>query len=169
VNQQSLLFKYRVSLGIFIAVLILTGLTAFPLLTELSILSKMFGIPDAAPFAAYQGVKHWIAYVHFGLGQTYAAFPFVAYGTDWLAFSHLVIALFFFGPFVAPLRNAWVLHVGLVACAGVIVLAFICGAIREIPLFWTAIDCSFGIFGAVPLIYCLRLTRMMMKLQKSAR
>src|SRR4030095_13258049 len=124
------LLRYRVSLGIFITALVLSGLTAFPLLTELSIVSKLFGIQDATPFAAYQGLKHWIAYVHFGLGQTYAAFPFVAYGTDWLAFSHLVIALFFFGPFVAPLRNAWVLHAGLVACGGGILLALIAASSR---------------------------------------
>jgi hypothetical protein len=50
------------------------------------------------------------------------------------------------------------LRVGLAACAGVIVLALICGPIRSIPFFWTLIDCSFGIFGAIPLFYCLRLT-----------
>jgi len=33
----------------------------------------------------------------------------------------------------------------------------ICGAIRGIPFYWQIIDCSFGVFGAIPLIYCLRL------------
>ena len=27
------------------------------------------------------------------------------------------------------------------------------------PFFWTLIDCSFGVVGAIPLLYCLRLTR----------
>jgi hypothetical protein len=51
------------------------------------------------------------------------------------------------------------LHVGLIACAGAIAVALISGPIRGIPFFWTLIDCSFGIVGAVPLLYCLRLTR----------
>jgi hypothetical protein len=47
--------------------------------------------------------------------------------------------------------------VGLVACAGVIPLALICGPIRGIPFYWRLIDCSFGIFGAIPLLICLKL------------
>jgi hypothetical protein len=54
-----------------------------------------------------------------------------------------------------------VLRVGLVACAGVIPLALICGPIRGIPFYWRLIDCSFGVFGALPLLYCLSLTRRM--------
>jgi hypothetical protein len=34
----------------------------------------------------------------------------------------------------------------------------ISGPIRGVPFFWTLIDCSFGIVGAIPLLYCLRLT-----------
>jgi hypothetical protein len=30
------------------------------------------------------------------------AYPFLAYGTDWLAFAHIVIAVFFIGPLVKP-------------------------------------------------------------------
>ena len=39
----------------------------------------------------------------------------------------------------------------------VVPLAFICGAMRGIPVYWRLIDCSFGVFGVVPLLYCLRL------------
>jgi len=46
----------------------------------------------------------------------------------------------------------------LIACAGVIGVALISGPIRGVPFFWTLIDCSFGIVGAIPLLYCLRLT-----------
>lgn len=67
----------------------------------------------------------------------------------------------FVGPWWNPVGNAWVLWVGLVACAGVIPLAMICGEIRGIPFYWRLIDCSFGIFGAIPLLYCLALTRKM--------
>jgi hypothetical protein len=52
-----------------------------------------------------------------------------------------------------------VLNVGLIACVGVFFIALICGPIREIPLFWQLIDCSFGFLAALPLLYCLRLSR----------
>ena len=136
------LLAYRFSLGLFIAGLILSGLTAFPLLHELSLLCLWLGINDPA---AYETLN--------------AAFPFVGYGTDWLAFGHFVIALFFVGPFRDPIRNAWVLRCGLVACGAVIPLALICGFVRHIPLEWRLLDCSFGILGTIPLFYCLRLTK----------
>jgi hypothetical protein len=153
------LLAYRISLSLFIAGLIVSGLTAFPLLAELSVLCRWLGINDPALSETLSGLRRWIAFVFFGLQKTYTTFPFVGYGTDWLAFGHLVIALFFIGPFRDPVRNAWVLRVGIVACAAVIPLALICGYIRQIPLEWRLVDCSFGILGALPLFYCLRLTR----------
>jgi hypothetical protein len=150
---------YRITLGLFIAGLIVSGLTAFPLLAELSLVCRWLGIDDPAAYQMLTGIRGWIAFVFFGLEKTYAAFPFVGYGTDWLAFGHLIIAMFFIGPFRDPVRNAWVPRVGLVACAAVIPLALICGAIREIPLAWRLLDCSFGVIGAFPLLYCLRLTK----------
>ena len=153
------LVAFRVSLGVFVAGLVLSGLTAFPLLGELSLLCRWLGIEDPAAYETLSGIRGWIAFVFFGLQKTYAAFPFVGYGTDWLAFGHLIIAMFFIGPFRDPVRNAWVLRVGLVACVAVIPLALICGAIRGIPLGWRILDCSFGLLAAIPLLYCLRLTR----------
>jgi hypothetical protein len=44
-----------------------------------------------------------------------------------------------------------VITFGIIACFGVIPLALIAGAIRQIPFYWRLIDCSFGIFGIVPL------------------
>jgi len=52
-----------------------------------------------------------------------------------------------------------VLIFGLIACAGVIPLALIAGQIRGIPIYWRLIDCSFGVFGAIPLLLCLRWVR----------
>ncbi len=153
------LVSFRVSLGAFIAALILSGLTAFPLLAELSILCRWLGIDDPAAYETFSGLRRWLAFVFFGLQKTYAAFPFIGYGTDWLAFGHLVIALFFIGPFRAPVRNAWVLRCGLVACAAVIPLALIAGSVRQIPFGWRLLDCSFGALGAIPLLYCLHLTK----------
>jgi hypothetical protein len=153
------LFAYRLSLSFFIAGLVLSGLTAFPLLHELSLLCTWLGISDPAAYENLSGLQRWIAFVFIGLKKTYAAFPFVGYGTDWLALGHLVIASFFFGPFRDPIRNAWVLRCGVISCAAVIPLALICGHVRQIPLPWRLLDCSFGIVGAIPLLYCLHLTK----------
>jgi hypothetical protein len=81
---------------------------------------------------------------------TNAHYPFLAYGTDWLAFAHLVIAVAFIGPYFDPIRNKWVITFGLIACVGVIPLALIAGPIRGIPFGWRLIDCSFGVCGAIP-------------------
>lgn len=147
------------SLSLFIAGLILSGLTAFPLLHELSLLCNWLGISDPAAYESLLGLRRWIAFVFVGLEKTYVAFPFVGYGTDWLALGHFVIASFFIGPFRDPVRNAWVLRCGLISCVAVIPLALICGHLRQIPLPWRLVDCSFGIVGAIPLLYCLHLTK----------
>ena len=157
-NRDALLFRYRLVLGAFILGLVLSGITAFPLLRELELLAGLLGIPTNAAPASLSGLHFWIATVRDGLRATHASYPWLAYGTDWLAFGHIVIALFFLGPLRDPVANAWVLKTGLVACAGVVLLALICGPIRGIPFYWRLIDCSFGIFGAAPLFYCLRLT-----------
>jgi hypothetical protein len=93
------------------------------------------------------------------LRESYAKYPWLAYGTDWLAFAHVVIAIFFIGAFMDPVRNIWILKAGIIGCVLVIPLALICGAIRQIPFGWRMIDCSFGAFGVIPLLYSLRLTR----------
>lgn len=154
--------RYHLVLGFFITGLILSGLTAFPLLHELRLMAAALGIEDHAAYQQHEGLKHWIGYVWHGLEVTQAQFPFVAYGTDWLAFGHLTIAVFFIaGPLRDPVANAWVLKVGLLACAAIFPLALICGEVRGIPLQWRLIDCSFGLFGALPLLYCLKLVRQM--------
>lgn len=153
--------QYRIVLGFFIVALVISGLTAFPLLTELEILARVLGVPADAQAETLTGLQHWIAVVRNGLRDIYGEYPWIAYGTDWLAFGHLTIAMFFIGPWRNPVANAWVLKVGLVACAAVIPLAFICGPIRGVPFYWRVIDCSFGVFGALPLLYCLHLTKKM--------
>ena len=143
--------RIRLLVSCFIAGLVLSGLTAFPLLQELNLLVRWVGTSGDLAF--------WIQRVRDALAATYRDYPFLGYGTDWLAFGHLVIALFFVGLWRDPVRNIFTLRAGLIACAGVIPLAMICGAIRGIPLYWRLIDCSFGVFGAIPLWWTLRLTR----------
>lgn len=147
--------KYRISLGFFIFGLVISGLTAFPLETELKFLCEIIGISNAQNYGNLHGIYHWIAYVSHGLTDTYSKYPFIGYGTDWLAFGHLVIAMFFVKPLLHPSGNLWVLKCGLIACAAIIPLALLAGEVRQIPMYWRLIDCSFGIFGAIPLLYCL--------------
>lgn len=151
--------RIRFWLAVFIAGLVLSGFTAFPLETELGWLEKVLHAPAIEPFAQSVHLLPWIERVDDALRVTNAKFPFLAYGTDWLAFAHLVIAVAFIGPWIDPLRNKWVITFGFIACAGVIPLALIAGPIRGIPLPWRLIDCSFGIFGCVPLFICRRSIR----------
>ena len=151
--------KIRLLIGLFILGLVLSGITAFPLLRELNLLCSILGVSNIHNPDGYTGLTWWILLVRQALEQTYSRFPFIAYGTDWLAFGHLTIALFFIGPWIDPARNTWVLRAGLIACVAVIPLALICGPIRGIPFYWRLIDCSFGVVGFIPLWLALRLTR----------
>jgi hypothetical protein len=151
--------KIRLLIGFFILGLVLSGITAFPLLYELNMLCSLLGVANAHSPGGYPGLTGWILLVRQGLEQTDARFPFLAYGTDWLAFGHLTIALFFIGPWIDPARNTWVIRASLIACIAVIPLALICGAVRGIPLYWRFIDCSFGIVGFIPLWLALKLAR----------
>jgi len=47
----------------------------------------------------------------------------------------------------------------MIACVAIIPLAFIAGTIRDIPLHWRLIDCSFGVFGIIPLIISYKLVK----------
>jgi hypothetical protein len=160
-GKERYLARYRLLLGAFIIGLILSGLTAFPLRAELSAFAKFIGVSDPSGYATLHGLQRWLAFVSFGLEQTYLRFPFFGYATDWLGYAHLVIALFFFLPLIDPRRYRGVLHVGIVACVGVFIIALACGPMRQIPVFWRLIDCSFGLLGAIPLLICLRLTSRM--------
>jgi hypothetical protein len=150
-TPTQLLRTIRVWLAIFIVGLILSGITAFPLEHETSWLAAFLSAHPILP----QGIIVWIDSVHRVLLDDSIRAPFLAYGTDWLAFAHLVLAVAFIGPWIDPLRNKWVLQFGIIACIGVLPLAFIAGPIRGIPLPWRLIDSSFGIFGALPLLICL--------------
>jgi hypothetical protein len=153
-NIQQLRKRVRGLLIVFIVALLFSGITAFPLEWELNLLNSLVNSAKSPLPALWPGLAHWIAFVNTGLQDTYQQYPFMAYGTDWLAFAHIVIAVAFWGPLKDPVRNIWVIEFGLIACVLVIPLALICGPIRGIPFFWQLIDCSFGIFGFIPLWFC---------------
>jgi len=143
--------RIRALLVVFMLCLILSGLTAFPLETELRVLTRILGVDETVPPSHYDGLRYWLATVAEGLRETNERYPFMAYGTDWLAFGHIAIAIFFIGAVLDPVRNVWVVSAGMIACVGVIPLALIAGEIRGIPFYWRLIDCCFGVLGIVPL------------------
>ncbi len=134
---------------IFIIALILSGVTAFALETELAWLSSLMGDNQSA-------LTTWINKVYLALHDTNLKYPYLAYGYDWLAFAHLVIAIAFIGPLKDPVRNKWVIQFGMIACIMIFPLALIAGPIRGIPFYWQLIDCSFGVIGLIPLWICYR-------------
>ena len=146
--------KARFWLAIFIVGLVLSGITAFPLQSELSLtvrIATSLNLGSRAP-----SLLACLTRVSQALADTNGRYPFLAYGTDWLAFGHLVIAAAFIGPWLDPVRNKWLITFGFMACAGVIPLALIAGPIRGIPFYWRLIDCSFGVVGCIPLLFVRR-------------
>jgi hypothetical protein len=146
----------RLWLGFFVLALVLSGVTAFPLRWEVGILAAWLGEGTQAARLC-PGLGWWISYVQQGLDASYGSYPFLAYGTDWLAFAHLIIAVAFWGPIKDPVKNIWVVDFGIIACLLVIPLALICGPLRGIPLYWRLIDCSFGVLGIIPLVCARRI------------
>jgi hypothetical protein len=163
-DKPALLRRIRVLLVLFIVGLVLSGLTAFPLQHELAWLNQWLHVAPSPPAGAEPALHTWLRRVYLAIAATNRNFPFMAYGTDWLAFAHLTIAIAFIGPLRDPVRNKWVLTFGLIACAGVIPLALIAGQLRGIPFYWRLIDCSFGLIGAIPMLICLALVRRLEKL-----
>ena len=146
---RHLLLKVRILLLFFMVGLVVSGATAIPLETELQLLASL--VDGKSEFG------QWIFKIRNALVETNAQYPFVAYGTDWLAFAHFVIAIAFIGPLRDPVKNVWVVEFGMIACALVVPFALVMGSVREIPLGWRLIDCSFGVFGIFPLWFCRRL------------
>lgn len=156
-ERSVLVRRIRIFLAVVIAGLVVSGITAFPLREEVALgrgILRSIGLDTLAP--EFVG---WVDRVGEGLDATAVAFPFIAYGTDWLAFAHLLIALAFIGPWRDPMRNVFIIQWGLVACAGIVPLALIAGALRGLPLGWQAIDVSFVVVAALPLALALMATR----------
>ncbi|WP_199807985.1 hypothetical protein [Streptomyces sp. NRRL S-350] len=151
--------KVRRRLWFFLVCLVLSGLTAFPLETETRWLADLATGPAAPLTDHFPAATAWFQRVHEGVAETNRNYPFLAYGTDWLAFAHLVIGAAFWGPLKDPVRNIWVIRWAALACGAVIPLALICGPLRGIPPVWRFIDMSFGIFGVIPLLLVLRALR----------
>lgn len=141
--------QIRVLLLFYMIALFVSGLTAMPAESELALLTRWFK-PDTE-------IGAWLDRIYVGIKNTNDQYPFLAYGYDWLAFAHYVLAILFIGPYRDPVRNKWVIQFGIIACILILPFAFVVGPVRHIPLLWTFIDCSFGVAGVIPLYICLRL------------
>lgn len=149
-DYKKLKKRIRFFLAFFALALIVSGATAIPLELEMDLLKDWFG---AGTFMAqvWPSLSAWMDKVHEGVINTGTAYPFMAYGTDWLAFGHFVIGSAFFWPIKEPEGKSWVIEWAMLACIMLIPAAFIFGVLRGIPLLWTAVDCAFGVFGLIPL------------------
>jgi hypothetical protein len=158
-RAQSLRRRVLTCTWVIIVGLVLSGATALPLQTELDVLTRWLHAENLAPAQATSDLVRWILIVRDALHDTYARYPFIAYGTDWLAFAHFVIALAFFGAIKHPARNIWLFTFGMTASVLIIPWALITGEVRGIPLAWRFIDCLFGVGGFIPCWLAHRWTR----------
>ena len=158
-REQTLHRRIKLLTWLFITGLFLSGATAIPLSGELNLLVNFLGTKGESSEMA-----QWLLRILYALAQTQAQHPFLFYGTDWLAFGHFVIAIAFIGALRDPVSNRWLFDFGIIACALVIPYAFIFGGLRGIPIWWRLIDCSFGVFGFVPLWFCRKWARELEKI-----
>lgn len=148
--------RIKVLTWLFIVGIILSGLTAFPIETELNLLRFLW--QDGTFIAnAFPALSSFLKHINIAITETNKNYPQIFYGTDWLAFAHIIIGSAFIGVLRNPVRNIWVVEWAMIACVMVFPLAWICGPIREIPVYWRIIDCSFGVFGMIPLWYIRKL------------
>jgi hypothetical protein len=142
----------RLCIWIIIAGLAISGITAFPLETELNIL--------VGSSLMSNGTMHnWLTCVYGAIRYVNITYPYLSYGTDWLAFAHLMLAILFIGPLRNPQKNKWVIEFGIIAAIAIFPLAFIAGEVRGIPVFWRLIDCSFGVVALTVLLPCYRMIK----------
>ena len=78
-------------LAFFMIALLFSGLTAVPLVWLTGLFAE-WTVPLGGDLAA------WAAHAAEAVAVTAETYPILLYGTDWLAFAHVVIALAFVGP-----------------------------------------------------------------------
>lgn len=157
-TQRQLLVSIRAWIIFFMVSLALSGITAFPVETELHWLLQFQNLMPST-------LASFITRCYEGIKNTNQLYPFLAYGYDWLAYAHIVFALMFIGPLKDPVKNVWVIEWAMIACIGIFPLAMIAGPVRGIPLYWRFIDCSFGIIGIIPLLIVRRRIIALQKIQ----
>ncbi len=148
--------RARIALAVFTVGLVLSGLTAIPVRWELETLAGWLGAgpDDTADDPA--GLVAFVVRARNAVRDALGRWPLLAYGTDWLAFAHVVLGILFIGAIVDPVRNRWVITFGMIACLLVIPWALVFGHLRGIPMWWRLVDCGFGVVGIIPLFLARR-------------
>ena len=96
--------RIQIALIVVIVGLVVSGVTAIPVIWEVNLLVQFLGNGDGGnPGPALREVLK----VRDGLVETNEKYPFLAYGLDWLAFAHVVIAIAFIGPLRDPVPPHW--------------------------------------------------------------
>jgi hypothetical protein len=158
-SDLTLLRRIRALTLLFIVGLVVSGITAIPLRSEVKWLAERTGAQHLVEVRGSTEAPAWALWVmniHGAIEETARQNRFLFYGTDWLAFGHIAIGIAFLGALRDPVRNRWLFVFGLIVCGLVIPYALVLGAIRGIPLWWRLIDCSFGLVGAIPLWLCIK-------------
>jgi hypothetical protein len=146
-NMQSIYYsRIRFCTWVLIAGLWLSGATAINPDWYLQPFVQWFKTKPASVYG------QWINEIYSSLTVTKAQFPFLLYGYDWLAFAHFLIGMLFFGLLKDPVRNKWLVQFGISASLLIIPFAIVFGQVRNIPLVWTIIDCSFTAGAMIPLL-----------------
>jgi hypothetical protein len=142
-NNQTITLRRHISylIWFFMVSLAVSGITAIPAKTGIGV------VLDAVP-TSWTTVYGYLMYIREALWSCHEV---LFYGYDWLAFAHIVLAILFIGVIRDPVRNIWVIEFGMIACVLVVPFAFVMGSVRGIPVWWRLIDCSFGVFGIIPL------------------
>jgi len=90
-KQNKIELRFRILIAFFIFTLTVSGLTAIPLQQELKVIMSLFG-DNSILGSMFPALASWLGRINEGVQNGYGQYPFLAYGTDWLAFGHIVIA-----------------------------------------------------------------------------
>jgi len=157
-HSMRLLSRIRGWTWFLIVGLALSGLTAIPIQSEVALGRALLGDDMSLGGRLPVDVVAWLRTLDDGIGLTSRRAPFMFYGTDWLAFGHLMIALVFVGALGDPVRNRWVYRFGMMASVLVPVWAAVFGHLRGIPIWCRFVDASFGVVAFFPSWLCHRWT-----------
>lgn len=91
-EEKKVLLKLRLWIAFFMVALVLSGVTAFPVETELKTLCSVAGL-DSATVNDYPAIFGFLYSIKESIVELNQTTPQLSYGYDWLAFAHLVIAL----------------------------------------------------------------------------
>ncbi len=167
-RAQALRRRVRWLTVVIVLGLLVAGVTAVPLQAELDWLVGLAKRWQEAGGAIPADAVTYLAKVRDGVASAYGAYPFLAYGTDWLAFAHIALAMIFWGAWKDPVGRRWLFSTGIVICWSLMAWALALGALRGIPLAWRFMDCGFGAVALVPLWLCRRWTNAIAEMEQGA-